>query len=475
MQHRKIIQLLTSFSKGELKSLTRFICSPYFNKNQKLIDLYAYLFPFGPTFESTKLTESGAYKHLFGNEPYNESRLDRLFHMLFKLVEKFIEHESLQQNPEVGFTLRLGHYIHRNQSLFLEQQLKAFRQWLKTHPPQHYPMEYARFILERTQSNFLHRQTQYNQEDVNLTEAMNALDQYYLVEKLQLASTMYNRQAIISVAYQPSFIDCIISEMQGNIESFPPIVQIWYFVYCLVKNPDSKEIYFQLKNILLDKLDLLNAEDGLALISFLQNSVPKAITHNSPIYFQEYFDLYQVQIQQNWLLSPTGTILENVFKNIVTVGTKIGKIEWTKEFIASYQDCLETESREDMLAYSHGLLAFTEKRYKEALKLSFQASQRNIFLALSCRRLQLKIYYEQEDWELLFSNINSFRVYLHRLTKLSPRHKEVNISFLNFLNKLAKLHHKQATTEKYQALHLEVKNTSLLPERYWLLEKTSSL
>ena len=187
MQQRKIIQLLKLLSHEEIKKLDHFVRSPYFNKNKKLASLLAYFRPFHPDFSANKLTEEAAFQSLFGDESYDENRLNRLFHKLCKLVDEFIEHELLQRNPEVGYLFRLSFYEERNQSLFLDQQLKAFRQWLDKHQPKHYSKNLARFYLENTQSNFIHRQQQYHQGDVNLQKAMDALDHFYLQEKLMLA------------------------------------------------------------------------------------------------------------------------------------------------------------------------------------------------------------------------------------------------------------------------------------------------
>ena len=399
----------------------------------------------------------------------------RLLSKLCKLVDQFIEHQKLIENPEVGFAYRLSYYEQKNQPLFFEQQLKGFRHWLDKNPPKHHRYEHARFNLEKSQSNFLHRQRQYSKGDVNLQEAMDALDHYYLVEKLMLATAMYNRQAVLPVSYAPFFLDSMLNDLRDNLEKFSPTVQIWYHALCMVKEPDSKEFYYQLKEELLKNLEKLDKEDGLALFLILQNSLHKAIGQQSEMYFQELFELYSVQIQQKWILYMNGTILPNVFKNIVTVGTTIGALDWTRAFITESQDYLAEESKEDMLAYAWGLIAFKEKTYDKALKSISQVSQKNIFLALSIRRLQLKIYFEQKEWEVLLSSINSYRVYLHRLNRLSSRHKEVNTLFLNLLSALCRVQTNQSEPKKIMTIHQEVVQTSLLPERTWLLEKLGEI
>lgn len=475
MQQRKIIHLLKILSEEEIKAFERFVSSPFFNENKRLVSLLDYLTNFAPLFDNPEMNEADAYTYVFEDSPYVEKRLVRLLSKLCKLMDQFVEHYGLLASQEVGFSFRLTFYEQKNQAVLFEQQLKSFRQWLKENPPKHHRYEHARFNLEKSQSNFLHRKQQYSSGDVNLQEAMMALDHYYLVEKLMLATAMYNRQAVLPVSYSPFFLDNMLTELREKLDDFSPTVQIWYRALCMVREPDSKEIYFQLKAELLAKLEKLDEEDGLALFLILQNSLHKAIGQQSEMYFQELFELYKVQIQQNWILSRNGTILLNVFKNIVTVGTTIGEVDWTKKFIKSYQGFLTDENKDDMMAYAFGQIAFKEKAYDKAIKSISQASQKNIFLALSIRRLQLKIYYEQKDWEALISAINSYRVYLHRLTRLSPRHKEVNTFFLNLLSALSRFDPNQDEEKKILSIEDEIQQTSLLPERTWLLEKVEEI
>ncbi len=471
MQQRKIITLLKICSEEELKDFGNFIRSPFFNENKRLIDLFDYLKNFAPHFEAPGLSEEKAYKSVFGSEPYQEKRLARLLSKMCKLFDQFIEHASLKANPEVGFSYKMAFFEKKNQAVFLEQQLKYFRQWLDQNAPKHHRYEHARFNLEKSHSNFIHRQQQYSKGGVNLQEAMNALDHYYLVEKLMLATEMYNRQAVLPVSYSPLFLEDILQELNRNLDQFSPTVQIWYHAFCLIREPDSKETYFQLKSELLRKLDDLNEEDGLALFLFLQNSLHKAISPNSPDYSGELFDLYQVQIDKSWIFSTNGTLRITLFQNVVQVGLNLKKLNWVENFIQKYGHQLEENLKEEMLNYASALLAFEKGDYGDALRQSSLISQKELVFAFGVKRLLVKIYYERKDEEAFLSAINTYRVYLHRLTRISTRHKEANIAFLNSVSALGRIRSETSEKQKTNALHEEIGQTPLLPERNWLLEK----
>lgn len=475
MQQRKIISLLKILSEDELKAFDRFVRSPFFNENKRLISLFDYLKSFAPALDSPQLNEANAFAIVFGEDVYTEKRLVRLLSKLCKLIDQFIEHYGLLKNEEVGFAYKLAFYEQKNQTAFFEQQLKSFRHWLENNSPKHHRYEHARFDLEKAQSNFLHRQQQYSKGDVNLQEAMNALDHYYLVEKLMLASTMYNRQTVLPVSYKPFFLESMLQELAENLPDFSPTVQTWYRAFCLVREPDSTEIYFQLKEELLEKLDGLDEEDGLAFFLFLQNSLQKAIGQRHPDYYKELFDLYKVQIEKEWILSTNGTLGSTLFHNIVLVALNLHQLNWVESFINQQGKKLKNEIKDDMLSYANALLAFEKNEFRVALKLTALISQKELIFAFGVKRLLVKIYFEENDEEALISAINTFRVYLHRLNRISKRHKEANTAFLNQVNVIIRTKNSNPSLPKMDSIKSEIEGAAMLPERTWLLEKIEEI
>ena len=475
MQQKKIIISLRAFSKDELKAFDSFIRSPYFNKNQRLITLWDYLHRFAPDFDSPKLISKAAHKHLFEETDFQEKRLDRLLLKLYKLAEEFIAHQTVRQQPEVSHTFLLNWYDKKKLHRHFEQEAKSFDDWLKLHDPQASRFEHARFHLEKAQSNFLHRQKQYARSDVNLESAMTALDHYYLVEKLMMATAMYNRQSVLPVSYTPAFLSTIEEKLNEDPAAFSSSVRLWYKAFCLVRASDAAQLYFELKEELFSNFDMVGEHDGASLFFILQNSLTKAVSQQSASYFPELFDLYNIQIEKGWVFSDDGSVLVNVFKNIVTVGTTLGKLDWTRRFIKEHASYLRVEQKDDMLDYSHAMIAFEEKQYDEVLRLLAPLSRTNIFFDLSIRRLILKVYYERNEEESLISGISTYRVFLHRLDRIADYFKDANIAYLNILSAMSRLHFSGSDFQKRKALKTEIDETGLLPERVWLLSKVGEL
>lgn len=477
MHQKKVIILLKTFLPEERKAFDSFVVSPFFNKNARIITLWKCLQKFAPDFHPEKLTQDVAHSAVFKDMEFQEKRLDRLLQKLLKIVEAFIVHYQIKQKTEISSPVLLDWLASRKVNRLFEQNAKAFETWLHEKDPERYEFEYERFQLERGLSNYLHREKEYAKGDVNLESAMVALDHYYLVEKLIMATAMYNRQSLLPVDYDLGFIPDIEVRLESNPEAFSPSVRLWYKAFRLVKSQHEPERYFELKRDLLERIDRIGEKDGSALFFILQNSMRKGVNSQSIAYFQELFDLYKTQIQQGWIFLEDGSIQMNLFKNIVTVGTTLGEVEWTRDFIERFTAFLPEEERADILGYAHAMLAFEQADYAQVLKLLAPLSRTNIFFDLSIRRIMLKVYYERSDTESLFSQINTYRVFLHRLDKVADYFKAANISFLNILSALSRIRFSETDkqSEKLVKLIDELAETADLPERTWLNAKIQAL
>ena len=65
MQKTKLLELLQALDKDEFRRLYKFVKSPWFNSNKGVVQLYEYLRPHYPNFDSPKLDKKQIFKKLF--------------------------------------------------------------------------------------------------------------------------------------------------------------------------------------------------------------------------------------------------------------------------------------------------------------------------------------------------------------------------------------------------------------------------
>ncbi len=468
MQDRKVIRLMRSFSTAELSRFKKFVRSPYFNENSKVVQLHEYLMRYAPKFDPAKIDLAGAYQDIYPNDPYRDEVITKLLSSLYKLAEIFVKHEGIAQN-RFEDDLALMQFFHRYQlPKFFLRQLEVFRKKWKKLPFWRSQDYYQRFLAELEYSNFVHKQT-HLKGDANLQEAMEMLDTSYLLDKLQLATIMLNRQKIIKVEYEMPLMEDIQQFLTRDTDRFPPSVAAWWKAFLFIQNPDSEAHYLALKQFVLTHLKELYPNDLEAFFTFLQNNARRIFVEDR-VYYKELFMLYQVQIA-NGLIYQDGQVLPGLVKNIVTIGLRLGKLDWAEQFLEDYKGKISKKYRENAYTFNLARVQFERKHFGEALSLLAQLDYQDPFFTLGIKRVQLMAYYELEEWELLASGINAFRVYLHRLNKVADRHKRSNLHFVNVINTLQK--RAQSADKSTFAEELELREMGPLPEKDWLVAKIS--
>ena len=469
MQERKVIRLMRNFSTAELSRFKKFVLSPYFNENSKVIQLHEYLMLHAPKFDTQKINFEKVYAHIFPDEPYRDEVITKLLSALYKLAETFIKHEGISQN-RLRDELVLLQYFHRLQlPKFFIKQLDIFRKKWKKLPFKRSQDYYLRFLAELEHSNFIQKQT-HLKGDANLQEAMGMLDTSYLLDKLMLATVMLNRQKIIKVDYEMHMLEDIQQFLQTNATDFPPSVATCWKALLLIQNPNSAKQYHELKHYVLTHLDELYPNDLGAFLTLLQNNARRVIESDEP-YYEELFMLYKVQIDRG-LIYHNGQILPGLVKNIVTIGLRLGKLDWTEQFLEDYKGKISRKYRENVYAFNLARVEFERKHFNKTLSLLAPLDYQDTFFTLGIKRVQLMAYYELKEWELLASGINAFRVYLHRLNKVAERHKHSNLNFVNAINTLQKSAQSTDRSNHREEIN-QLCGMTALPEKDWLLSKAN--
>ena len=98
MLKHEILTLLKSLNKEELKKLSRFLSSPYFNTNDKVVKLYRDIIRYYPEFGTSKLKKESIFKRIYGNVVYNDSTMRNLLFRLEQLIKSFLQIENFSRS-----------------------------------------------------------------------------------------------------------------------------------------------------------------------------------------------------------------------------------------------------------------------------------------------------------------------------------------------------------------------------------------
>lgn len=470
MKENKLVSLLKVFSPKQFKQLNEFAISPFFNKNGAIIRFVQYLSTLAPEWEEEKLDEEEISVHIFPNEPFDRMKVMRLRSETFQMVEKFIVHSEVATAENRYNVILLDFYTQHYLDKHYFQTLKSLQQEQETQTNKNADYYYQSFLLAQSLSGYLTYKHIRN-NDGNIQTPNDNLDIFYLSRKLENYCQMLNHSAVVAVEFQYSLWDEILNYIEKND---------------VIRNIPAIKMHYDILNMLRFPQELTYFETGFATLNQSASIFPTRELQNFYNYFLNYctakmnqgvqgfdeklFHLYQVLIEKEFIYDWSGNISAAVFRNVVVLALRLNKIEWAQHFIESYQDKLQEVSRENVYKYSLALLKFTQKSYWEVLGLLHSIENYiDSFFDFSARRLLIQTYYELNEIELVYVNINSFRVFIHRNKTVSEKHKTSNRNFVNLLSKILEVDKQNAAA--CQKLKQKICATQTLAERNWLVEK----
>lgn len=461
MQNSKLIQLLRTLSEKELIALEDFLGSPYFNKDQTVINLFLQLKNYYPVFLDSRLDKAVLFQVLFPGKTYNDKQFRYLLSNLNQLIERFLSIQSIEKHPfstklallktlsEKGPTKSYQHHSRQ-----IEKEIKAFREnsdQLFLTQFQWYEIKEHHFRLQR-QRKF----------DTSIQFAADNLDRYYFLERLKFGCAMLDRQTILQANYDLNLSKEWIIHLEQQHFFQEPIIQFYYTVFQALLEEDDEQHFLQLKEILGQHAISISSFDLREIYLFAINYCARKIRQGKEVYIAEALNLYRSGIESKALIEK-GVLSPWTFTNIVKLSLRVNQYKWIEDFIHQYAPILPEAFRENALHYNLAELYYYTKRYNQAQEHLNQVAFSDLNYYLGARVLLAKIYYEINAEEPLLSLIASFTIFLKRNKQLSNDLKQTYLNFCTILFQLIRRSPSQIST-----LQNKIKNTSLLTDRSWL-------
>lgn len=471
MQNSKLYSILANFSKYDLNRLKKYLASPYFNRNERALRLFELLCAGLTASNGVELTKESLWKELYGTEPYDDVRFRKQVSDLLKLVEGFLAQEEYERNGHQKSIYLLEAVGKRKLTKLVNSALRsahalAQKDIFRTSKYYFYQYEVEKNFYELTQYDLKRSSVS------NLESIVNHLDQFYIAEKLRFYCSMLSRQYEISHTYRAPLMQEIIAFLQRQNGELAPPIRIYFEVYRMLTDFDREEHYFNLKSSITQYIDRFPPEEANNIFTYALNYCTRKINKGEKGFLEEYFELYKDLLERG-LLFDEGILDPIHFKNIVVVGLRLGKFEWTEKFIHEYKTYLPESSRENLVTFNLAQVYLYQKKYDEVIRLLQSVEYEDVYLNINSKVMLLAVYYELDELEPLFSLIESSRIYLSRHKEIAVTKRKSFLNLLKYVRKLARIQPgDRPALEKLKQEILEVRNIASLN---WLLEKIEEL
>lgn len=464
MEKSKLIELLRSFSPREWKAFTAFLSSPYFNRNEQLIRLGAWLGGRAPALDGIGRTD--VWRVLFGDTPPDDKTLNHLSSQLLALAERFIGQERFEADSTAAslYTLdglsRRGLHKHYR---FIADQLRETLERSPLRDAGHFYRLYQLNDLER--AHFDRQGLRRLHESAQV--AADSLDHFYLTEKLKYTCAMLNSQAVVTAPFHLHWLDEIRRAFDNRpVPADAPGIDIYLRILRLLTRETADEDFRHLKFLLPHCATRFEKAEMATLYEYALNYCIRQIRKVREEYVEEALLLYEQGVESGILTGATGRLSPWHFKNIIKLALRLRRFHWAEQFIRDKNALLDEDFKTDALHYNLAELFFYTRRYDEALHHLNQVEFTDVYYNLGAKVMLAKIYHETDAFDALESLLHAFRLYLQRNKTVS---EDTRRAYLNFIQLLRRLMH--ATPDRLPALREQVADTATLTEKNWLLEQ----
>src|SRR5690606_3264133 len=200
MQKTKIIDILRYFSTRELAVFRDFVYSPFFNKNQKVQQLFDLILQYAPDFQHPALEKRNVFVQIFGKKTFNDLQINNIISDLLQLAYGFLAQHSMAGHPQLEKSHLLEELLNRDIYHHIDRTAKRYRQLQEQTTFRNHQYFYDEYTFyEKLDRNFLAQPKR--RFDENLQLENDNLDRYYFSNKLRIACDMASRNIVIKAGY----------------------------------------------------------------------------------------------------------------------------------------------------------------------------------------------------------------------------------------------------------------------------------
>ena len=465
MEKTLLWEAFAALSAAEIREFGKFVRSPFFNARQQPIQLFDYL----DACRRAGRLPTDAEASVVLNKVEAGVKARQANSSLLTLLEKYLAYnEKFQDEGRAKIRLAAA-YRKRNLGKHFNITLREARQSREEQPWRHadYFHDLNLVEWERYQFDTLTRRT----EVLNLQATSDLMDTAFVARKLRLACLVVAHQTVFKSEYQIGLLDAVLEHAEHGAEPSGlldiPAVGLYYFCYKFQTDQLQAERHFdQFRAMLATHAEVFPPDELRTLYLLAINFGIKKINQSAEGWLRATLDLYQGALARK-LLVENGQISRFAFNNIIAIALKLGELNWVEHFILEHKNLLERQWREATASLGLARVAYARKDFKTALLNLQRSDYKDLINNLTAKTLQLKIFYETGEFDLLENHLKSMKSHIKRHTSIGYHRTNYGL-IVAYTQQMMGLDFKKS--EAVEALRAAISGAEILTEKAWFLE-----
>ncbi len=472
MDKTLLFEAFSTLAPAELREFGKFVRSPFFNTRPQLVTLCDYLtrcrekgeLPLAEKAYAAILPVSDGGGGVTPPEPGWNQKLRLANSALLALLEKYWTYcEKFEDEDRARIRLAAA-YRKRNLDKHFHITLREARRGRERLPWRHADYYHDLNLLEWEQ--YQYDSSVRRTGSLNLQAPSDYMDTAFIARKLRLACLALSHQAVFKTEYRIALLGPILAHIEDTEMMKVPAVGLYYYCYKFLSDRSTDEHFRHFREMLPAQAAVLPPEELRTLYLLAINFGIKRINESASGWLRATLDLYKSALERDLLLE-NGLLSRFAFNNIAAIALRVGELDWAEQFILQNKPRLERHWREATAGLNLARIAYARRDFKTALLNLQRSDYKDLINNLIAKTLQLKIYYETAEYDLLESHLASMKNFIRRHTAIGY-HRTNYSRIVHYTKLLMTLNFKKP--KDVAELREQIEKEDVLTEKEWLLE-----
>ena len=460
MKNSKIYQALLTLSGSELKSLRKSLGSELLKANKEQLmafDLIA----------KAMYTDASITREIINKKAYQSKATDtyirNVLSDLYKLVERWIVILNAINDEAYKDKTLLKHYRNHDQHKLFNSHCTRIKSQIDILKNAEAIDQHYEILLE--EYNF--KSSQSRTSNLNIQELLDTLDISYVAKKLRQVCFSIAHQSVSGSTYDQGLLNQIIGEIEKRKYKDQPAISLYYSAMKMLSYPLENQYFKTFKANLDSHSQFFPDKELRSLYLFAINQCIRMINRGEIQYGRECLALYHTALEKGYFLLD-GYLSRYTYNNVAAIAIKVGDYDWAEQFSNEYKSHLRSDEKESSYHLNLAYVNYHKQNFEEALSSLQIVDFSDHLFNLVAKTIQMKIYFETEEFNLLDSHLDAMQMYLLR-KKVIGYHKNNYKNVIRYTKRLVKCN-PYDRDEKNELSNL-VQNEEILSEKKWLLKQ----
>lgn len=401
---------------------------------------------------------------LFKNS-ISDAQLRLYMSELFRIISTCLVMLNTKNDPHYQDKVLISRFKHSEEHKLFDSQFSNGLKRLENHPFRN--AEYLEIKYELGFQEYAHISSSNRTRDLNIQELLDDVDLIFISKKLRQACFAVAHQSVYGQKYDYGLLNQIIDHLEKNNLFTHPSIRLYYSAFKMLHAPKEATFFNQFKSDIDELKHLFPDTELQGVYRFAINQCIRLINRGQIEYGTIALDLYDEALTSKYLLVD-GNLSRFTFKNIAAIAVKIGEFERAEKFSKEYYSSLKKEERNSALNFNQALISYHKKDFDTALRSLQEVDFKDHLFNLAAKVIQMKIYFESEELDLLDSHLDAMQMYLLR-KKVIGYHKTNYKNIIKMTRKLLKV--KPGDFPTISLLRDDIEKAEILTEKKWLLNQ----